>query len=390
MAGWFEVRSIAVLILVLSATTPVGCKSEKAVGPSDALRIGVVLPFSGALAGYGEEGKQGIEMALSDAKADPSLAMDIALVYEDSKGDPSSTVTGFKKLVDRDHVDAVIGEVASSNTLAIAPVADSLKVPLVVPASTAAEVVRGGSFTARVCFLDPQQGSVMAGFAYKKLGVRRVGMLFNTGSDYSAGLAKGFADAFKALGGQIVVEVIARADDADLRAQLLKVQQAEPDAVFVPLEYPYAAQALRQAREMGFKAQFLGGDAWNSPELFRIGGPAVDGAYVTAHFAPDGTTLAVRSFVEKFKARYGVLPSNMAALSYDAAGILIRAAARRSSADPLSLRAEIFKTKDYPGVTGRITINTDGNANKEIQILKIVDGKFTFVEVEVAQVAYRQ
>lgn len=342
-------------------------------------RIGVVLPYSGSLAAFGEEGKQGIELAVAEFASQPDADLTVSVIYEDSKGDPADSVRAFRKLVDVDNVDAVIGEVVSSNTLAIAPIADELRVPLVVPASTNEDITRGREFVVRVCFLDPQQGRAMADYALQQLGIKHVALLFDKGSDYSAGLASAFRDAFAAAGGQVVGESTFQPQDQDFRAQLVQIRNWQPEAVFLPANYPQAAQAIRQARQVGLECQFLGGDAWSSPELFQIGGDAVNGCYITAHFAPDNVSGPVRDFVSSFRERYGTEPSNMAALSYDAARLVLRAATMRTAETAEALRDALRSTRDFPGATGEFSIGRDGNPMKEIVILETAEGRFRYV-----------
>jgi len=353
--------------------------SQSATIGVQTLKIGVVLPYEGRFAGFGEEGKQGIDLAVQQAQDELGKRLQLSVNYEDSKGDAADAVRAFRKLADQTRVDAVIGEVLSANTLAIAPLAQELKVPLVVPASTAAGITKAGNFVMRVCFLDPEQGSAMASFARNDLKLSRVALLYEKGNDYSAGLAKAFQSAFTALGGRIVGESFLRGEDVDVRAQLVQIRDWQPEAVFLPMEYPTAGQVLKQAASVGLKIQFLGGDAWSSPELFKIGGDAVNGSYITGHFASDSTNAVVQNFVAGFKKRYGVLPSTMAALSYDAARITIDAALRAKGTSSEKLRDALFATRNYPGVTGKITVRPNGDADKDIMIMRVQDKKFDYV-----------
>lgn len=378
--GQSKVKASAVLLGLLSFVMA-GCshpsdsigKVETATQAS--LSIGVVLPYEGRFAGYGEEGKQGIELAVKHA-----TEMNVSVVYADSKGDAADAVRGIRKIIDQNKVDAVIGEVLSANTFAMAPVAQELKRPLVVPASTAEGITDAGDFVMRVCFLDPEQGSAMAAYAKNKLNITKVALLFEKSNDYSAGLAEAFRKAFTALGGTIVGEAYIQASDPDMRAHLIKVRDLKPEALFIPIEYPTAGQLVKQSRELGMTMQILGSDAWNSPELFKIGGAAMDGCLLTAHFAPDSTDPAVKHFVDGFKATYGVLPANMAALSYDAAGIIINASRRAKNATPEALKEALLATKDFQGATGKLTMLPNGDVSKDIMIVKLESGAFKFVE----------
>lgn len=369
--------TLGLLVCALTGcqSAPNGKQTSSQEQDRTTLKIGVVLPYEGRFAGYGEEGKQGIELAAKHVSG-----IKVSVKYADSKGEASDAVRGIRKLIDQDKVDAVIGEVLSANTFAIAPVAQELKRPLIAPASTAAGITEAGDFVMRVCFLDPEQGSAMAAYAKNKLGITKVAMLFEKGNDYSVGLAEAFRRSFTTLGGTIVGEAYIRASDPDMRAHLIKVRDSKPEALFIPTEYPTAGQLVKQARELGMTMQILGSDAWNSPELFKIGGAAMDGCLLTAHFAPDSPDPVVRRFVDGFKETYGVLPANMAALSYDAAGIIIDAARRATSSSPEALKDALLATKDFSGATGRITMMPNGNVSKDIMIVKLEAGAFKFVE----------
>jgi len=387
-------RSLWMLVILFVLTVIAGCDNDTgkigkpALKPVQSItnasvvsiKLGVVLPYSGPFAGYGEEGRQGIKLAVTEASEQFGERVNIKVLYEDSKGEGADAVRAFRKLADTDKVNAVIGEVLSSNTLALAPVADELKVPLVVPASTNADITRVGNYTVRICFLDPEQGIVLAKYAWDDLKIKRVAIMLDKGSDYSAGLAGAFKKAFAQLGGEVVGESVVGPKDPNIGPQLIQVRNWSADAVFLPLEYPRAAQIMRQAKNMGMKLTFFGGDAWSSPKLFEMGGDAVNGSYITAHFAPDSTKEAVKTFVENFEKTNGVKPSNMAALSYDAAKMIIQAAMTKNDASRESLRNALFAVKDFQGATGNITIKPNGDATKDIMILNIANNQFNYVK----------
>lgn len=382
----WKFRSLLLATILSVLTMIIGCDKNDEntktpiTKPVVSIKIGVVLPYSGQYAGFGEEGKLGINQAVSEAHNQYGDKINVQVLYEDSKGEGADAVRAFRKLADNDKVNAVIGEVLSSNTLAIAPVADELKVPLVVPASTNADITKAGKYTIRVCFLDPEQGVVLANYVWNDLKIKRVAILMDKGSDYSVGLADAFKKSFAKLGGVVVGESVVGQNDPNIGPQLVKVKNWAPDAVFLPLEYPRAAQIMRQAKNSGMKLTFFGGDAWSSPKLFEMGGNAVNGAYITAHFAPDSTNEAVKTFVQSFVKTNGVKPSNMSALSYDAAKMIIQAAMTKNDASRESLHNTLFAIRDFHGATGNITIKPNGDAVKDIVILKIANNQFNYVK----------
>ena len=381
----FPAKLIPVIGLVVLAIAFTGCP-QKQPGNQPAqkqvpeLKIGAVMPRSGQIAAFGDETKQGIDMAVEQASSRLAGKLNISVTYEDSKGLPEETVRGFRKLVDIDKVQVVIGEVISPNTAAIVDIAQDGHIPLVLTSATNKDLTVNRNYVLRVCFIDPQQGTAMADFAFNELGIRKAAILFDKGSDYSAGLTEAFRTAFKALGGTIVGENNLRPEDQDFRAQLIQARDWTPDALFLPVNYPQAAQALLQAKEVGLNCKFLGGDGWASPELFQIGHEAVTGAYITAHFAADNASGRVAQFVNDFKAKYGTEPSSFAALGFDAADIVIQAASNLPSITSEALRTALFNIKDYPGATGTITIGADGNPVKDIVVLETTANGFKFVK----------
>jgi branched-chain amino acid transport system substrate-binding protein len=240
-------------------------------------------------------------------------------------------------------------------------------------------VTETGDYIFRICFTDPQQGKVLAQFAQRTLKAHRVAILTDAASAYSAGLATYFKDAFTA-GGEVVAEAKYSSGDKDFSAQLTSIRAASPEALFVPGYYTEVGLIARQARELGIKVPLFGGDGWESSELLTIGGEAVEGDYFSTHYSPQEQDPAVQKFVQDFKAKYGDTPDGMAALGYDSAMLLADAIQRAGSTDGDKLRDALAATKDFPGVTGKITIDAQRNATKALVILQVKDGKFQLVE----------
>jgi branched-chain amino acid transport system substrate-binding protein len=278
-----------------------------------------------------------------------------------------------------DKVIAVIGEVASSNTLAAAPILQEKGIPLVVPASTNVEITKVGDYISRVCFIDSDQGLAMANFCFYNLGMKKSAIIVDQSSAYSVDLAQYFINRFKELGGEVVAREAFFQGSLDFRTQLSKIVARNPDFIYLPVNYQEAGLLLKQAKELGIKAQIVGSDAWSSPKLFEIAGSAASDHFMTAHFSPEDTAIIVKNFVTEFSKRYGTKPSNMSALAYDAAGLLFAALRRCAEITPSRLRDELNKTKGFKGVTGDITLDSLRNPIKTIIILRTTkDGQFSF------------
>jgi branched-chain amino acid transport system substrate-binding protein len=350
-------------------------------GSSGEILIGEYGSLTGGIATFGISTRDGSQMALDEINAAGGvLGKKIKLLVEDDQSKPEEASTVVTKLINQNHVVAMLGHVASSHSLAAGPICQANKVPMISPSSTNPRVTQVGNFIFRVCFIDPFQGAVMAKFAADTLKVKKVAQLVDVRSDYSIGLQTFFRQKFKALGGEIVAEQSYSQGDSDFRAQLTQIKAVNPEAIYVPGYYTEVGTIARQARELGITVPLLGGDGWDSPKLGEIGGEALDGCYLSNHYSTDDPSPKVQKFINDYKARYKQVPDALAALAYDAAKILVDAIKRAGSTDGEKVRDAIAATKDFPGVTGTITLNAERNAVKPAVVLKIEKGKFHYVE----------
>jgi branched-chain amino acid transport system substrate-binding protein len=355
-----------------------GCKRTES---TNTIFIGEVGSFTGDTATFGISTHEGIELATKELNAAGGLlGKQVQIIKYDNQGKEEEAATATNRLINQDHVVAILGEVASRRSKAMAPIAQSHKIPMVTPSSTNPEVTLIGDYIFRVCFIDPFQGAVMAKFAFNELKAKKVAILRDVGQDYSVGLADAFVETFKKLGGEIVSNQSYTEKDVDFKAQLTSMRGVKPDAIFVPGYYTQVGLIARQARELGMKIPLMGGDGWDSPKLFEIGGPALDGSYISNHYSPDNESELVQSFIKRYKAAYGTVPDGLAAQGYDAARVLFDAIKRATTTESSKVRAALASVKDFPGVTGQITMDDKRNALKPAVVLKIEGGKFKFVK----------
>jgi branched-chain amino acid transport system substrate-binding protein len=360
-----------------------GCGEQKdapggaaSTGP---IKIGHYASMTGDTATYGQSADRGIRMKIDELNAKGGvLGRKLELITEDDRSITEEARTTAQKLLQRDEVVALLGEVASSRSLAAAPEAQRAKVPMISPASTNPKVTEVGDYVFRACFIDPFQGALMAKFARETLGAKRVAILFDFKQDYSVGLADFFRKTFTADGGEIVADERYTSGDIEFRAQLTKIRATNPDAIFVPGYYTEVGLISKQARELGLDVPLLGGDGWDSSKTLEIGGTAVEGNYFSNHYAADSDRPQVQEFVKAYKAQHGEVPDAMAVLGYDSAGILADALTRAGTTDGPKLRDAIAATKDYQGVSGSITIDPQRNARKDAVVLEIKDGAFRY------------
>jgi branched-chain amino acid transport system substrate-binding protein len=345
------------------------------------IRLGEYGAMTGDTATFGQTTHEGVLMAVEEINAAGGIhGKQVRLITEDDQGKPEQAALVAEKLITRDHVHALVGEVASSNSLAVAPIAQRYKVPMVSPSSTNPKVTQQGDYIFRVCFIDPFQGKVAAKFAFNSLKARTAAILRDQKSDYSLGLADVFAREFAAAGGVIVADKAYAGGDVDFKAQLTSLRDSRPDLIYIPGYYSEVGLIAKQARSIGMKQPLLGGDGWESEELYKIGGAALENCYFSNHCAPDSKEAVVRDFVARYMARWKHQPGALAMLGYDAVKVLADALGRSADLRGASIRDALAATKDFPGVTGTISMDADRNAVKSAVILKIRGGKAVYQE----------
>jgi branched-chain amino acid transport system substrate-binding protein len=347
----------------------------------DTIKIGEFGSLTGDNASYGVSQNQGIQMAVEEINNSGGvLGKKIDLTVEDNQTKQGQTTTIVRKLISQDHVVALLGEVASSKTLEAAPVAQEAKIPLIATGATNPKVTQVGDDVFRVCFIDDFQAVVIARFVLEKLHKTKVAFMTDVKQDYSVGLTQFARDYLQKNGGQVVKEQSYSSGDKDFRAQLTDIKSANPDVILVTGYYPEVSLIIREARQLGIKAAFAGGDGWDGASLIPVGGKAIEGSYFSNHFSTEDKSPAVQQFVEKYKKKYNTLPDAFAALGYDSVNLLADAIKRAGSTDSEKLRDAIAGTKDFPGVTGKITINPERNADKSAVIITIKNGALHYFE----------
>jgi len=350
-------------------------------GSGDEIVIGEYGSLTGTTATFGQSTDNGIQMAFDEInKAGGVLGKKVKIIVEDDQSKPEEAATAVTKLINQNNVVAILGEVSSSRSLAAAPICQSSRIPMISPSSTNPRVTQIGDYIFRVCFIDPFQGAVMAKFAADTLKLKKVAILVDVRNDYSVGLQTFFRQHFKQLGGEVVAEQSYSEGDSDFRAQLTQIKATNPEAIYVPGYYTEVGTIARQARELGITVPLLGGDGWDSPKLWEIGGEALNGCYFSNHYSTNDPSPVVQKFVNDYQARYKQVPDAIAALAYDAARIMADAMTRADSTSGPKVRDAIAATKDFVGVTGTITINAERNAVKPSVLLKVENGKYLLVE----------
>ena len=359
-----------------------GCKkSDDGAPAASVIKIGEYASLTGKEATFGTSSHQGTQLAIDEINAAGGvLGKQLVLITEDTQSKAGEPATVVRKLIFRDKVVALLGEVASSRSLEAAPVCQQNKIPMISPSSTNPKVTEIGDFIFRVCFIDPFQGTVMANFTANTLNAKRVAIFTDVKSDYSKGLAKFFKERHLANGGTIVVEQDYSGGDKDFKAQLTAIKATNPEAVFVPGYYTEAGLIAQQAKQLDLKVPLLGGDGWESSKLIEIGREAMEGHYFSTHYAPEVASPLSKAFVENYKKRFKETPDALAANGYDSALLMVDAIKRANSTDGQKIRDALAATKDFEAVAGKITINAKRDADKSAVVLQVKNGQFKYLQ----------
>ncbi len=368
---------IALSSLALLTTLGVSACNKKS---EDEIVVGAFLSLTGADSTFGLDTKKGIELAVEQANAGGGVkGKKIKVIYEDDKSNATEATQKVQQLIDRDKAVAILGEVASSRTKAGGLVANSKKVPLVTPSSTAVDITKDREYVFRSCFTDAQQGEVAARFVREKLGKASVGLLFNAQDPYSSGLADTFREHFEKRGGKIVASKGFPDKETNFTTYLSELKTGNPEIIFAPVYYTQMVTIGRQAKQLGLTgASFVGGDGWESTDLLTGAAAELEGAYFTNHYAPDVPWEHSKAFMTAFKAKHKEVPNGLAAQGYDAARMLFDAVSRASDFSPEAIRVALTQTKDFKGATGILTIDKERNASKPVVVVKITGGAFKY------------
>lgn len=373
---------ISMLILSLVMT---GCSTG--VGSSKTLseiKVGLSAPMTGDISQIGQSSKNAAEMAVDEINTAGGIkvgtsSIPVKLIVGDDENKPESAANVFQKLINQDKVLGIIGPPTSKCANAGASIAESAQTVMISSWATNVNVTKGKSYVFRACFIDPFQGKVNASFARTTLKAQKAAVLYDVASDYNKGLAEVFSDEFKKAGGEIVAFESYQTKDTDFKAQLTKIKAASPDVVFLPNYYNEIALQLQQAKQLGLNAKFLGGDAWDSPDLFKLAGNDIlEGTYFSNHYATDADVPELQAFIKKYTTKYGNAPDATAALTYDAIRLFFEGVEKAGSTDKKAIRDAVAATKDFKGVTGNISYSGSGDPVKSAVMIEITGGKYKY------------
>ncbi|MDR1482740.1 MAG: ABC transporter substrate-binding protein [Synergistaceae bacterium] len=377
-------RSVILCAAAILAFALAGCSYA-----ADVVKIGHSVSLTGGASIWGQSEARAVDLLVKKINAAGGiLGRQIEIVRYDNRADAVESVNVARRFVG-DRVIAVIGPAQSGNALATGPVLDKAEIPMVVTTATNTFVTvdqktgKTNRYAFRPCFIDPFQGTVAARFAYDRLSAKRAVVLYDVGSDFSQWVTNYFEEAFKARGGEVLTKEAFRSEELDYRAQLGKIKELNPDVIFIPADQRVASMAAKQARDLGITVPLLGTDNWGSPDIFDLGGEAIDGSYfvnLTDVSDPD-----IQDFLAEYRTEYGeeaVLPNPV--MAQDALIMITEAAKSAGSVEGPALADALANLKDVKVTTGILTMDPSNHnpLNKPAVIQKVDVGKKEFAFVE--------
>jgi len=376
-------KALCVLMLCIGASSILW-----AAGPT--IKVGVVAELTGDIPAVGASCKNAAEMAVKEVNDAGGLLVGgtkytVELFIEDNAGKADQSASAAQKLITQQNVVAIIGPNASRYAIPASEIAESSKVVLITPWSTNPKTTldaRTGApkkYVFRSCFIDPFQGQVVAKFALNNLKAKKAAVLYDVASEYNKGIAEIFKSTFEKSGGQVVAFETYTTNDKDFSAQLTKIKESNPDVIFLPNYYNEVPLQIQQAHRLGITTPFLGSDSWGSEDLLKLGGSDLEGYYFSTHYAADAATPIATKFITSYTAKYGNTPDDVAALTYDAFGLLWTALQNAGKVDRQAVRDALAKVPRYDGVTGNMKFQEgSGDPIKSAVIVQIKNGKFVW------------
>ena len=365
-----------------------------ACGPKgpETIKIGINAPITGDIPKVGEGTKYAAEMWLEDINAAGGLEVGgkkykVELVIEDNESKAESAVAVTTKMITEDGVLAIVGPQASKQAIPAGGKANELETPMISPWSTNPDTTKDRPFVFRGCFLDPFQGPVLANFIRDEFGFTKAAVLYDVASDYPKGLAEFFKDAWEKINGpgSVVAFESFTTKDTDFSSQLTKIINSGAEVLFTPQYYNEVALIVQQAHQLGWDKPIVGSDSWGSAETVKLCGQDCYGLFFSTHYAAAGATGATKEFIDRYNAKYGYVPDDVGALTWDSIRIVQRAIEDTGGLsgdikkDRKAVRDAMAKIKEFDGITGKMTFTEEGDPIKCAVIVKISDaGEFEF------------
>lgn len=342
---------------------------------AEPIKIGLITPLTGPVSTYGQSVRDAVVMGIDEINAAGGInGRQIQLIVQDDKGDPTESANIARRLIDRDQVVLILGPVITPCVMAVAPICQTAKVPMMTPTGTGDQITAIGDYIFRAAYKDSLQGSSMARFAIENLGLKTAAIIYDIASDYSTGLMNAFKNTFEELGGRVVTVQSYSTNDSDFSAQLTSIALRNPEALYIPDYYSTAGPILLQANQLGIDAVMLGVDGWDSPDIFELAAGNEEGGYFINHYSPLDTREATVEFTNKFTEIYGRAPDALAALGYDAVKIVEATLKEVKNITREEIKVTMGQVKNVVAATATIDMDPEGTPYKPLVILQYQNG----------------
>jgi branched-chain amino acid transport system substrate-binding protein len=385
-------RKLVYLVMVASAVALCFSASAWSQGRKTTIKVGINAPMTGDIPKVGEGSKFAAEMWLEDVNKAGGIDVGgtkypVELIVEDNESKAESAVKANTKMITQDDVLIIIGPQSSKQAIPAGDVANNYMTPMISPWSTNPDTTANRPFVFRGCFLDPFQGPVLANFITEEFGFSKAAVLYDVASDYPKGLAEFFKQAWeeKHGAGSVVAYESFTTKDTDFSSQLTKIIRSGAEVLFTPQYYNEVALIVQQAKDLGWKGPIVGSDSWGSAETVELCGEACYGQFVSTHYAAAGAQGATKEFIDRYQAKYGYVPDDVAALTWDALSLAqaaIEGAGKLTGKikdDRQAVRDALAKIENFEGITGKMTFTEEGDPIKCAVIVKISDkGEYEF------------
>lgn len=379
-------KGALIFLLCLLIAAGFGCKKSS----DSTVRVGLIAELTGDIPAVGASCKNAAELAAKEINDSGGITIggkkyQVELFIQDSASKPDQSAAAAQKLITQNNVLAIIGPNASSNAIPASEIAETSKTVMITPWSTNPKTTLDSktgqpkNYVFRACFTDVFEGHILGKFAAGNLGVKRAAVLFDVASEVLKSQAELFKNSFEKSGGTVAAYETYTTGDKDFSAQLTKIKNAAPQIVFLPSYYTDVPLQVQQAHRLGINVPFLGSDAWSTEELIKMCGNDCEGFYFCNHYSPDTKNPATKKFIETYTAKYGKTPDDVAALTYDAFGLLRQAIVDSGSLDRQAVRDSLAKIREYKGVTGDMRFQERSrDPIKGGVIMQIKNGKFSW------------
>jgi branched-chain amino acid transport system substrate-binding protein len=379
-------KGVLIFLLCLLISSGFGCQKSS----DSTVKVGLIAELTGDIPAVGTSCKNAAELAAKEINDAGGITVSgknykVELFIQDSAAKPDQAAAATQKLITQKNVIAIIGPNASSNAIPASEIAETSKTVLITPWSTNPKTTKNAktgepkNYVFRACFTDVFEGHILGKFAADNLRVKRAAILFDVASEVLKSQSELFKNSFEKNGGTVVAYETYTTGDKDFSAQLTKIKNTSPQIVFLPSYYTDVPLQVQQAHRLGVNVPFLGSDAWSTEELIKMCGGECEGFYFCNHYSPDTKNPATKKFIETYTARYGKTPDDVAALTYDAFGLLREAVVKSDRLDRQAVRDSLSKITEYKGITGEMRfLPGSRDPVKGGVIMQIKNGKFSW------------